>query len=55
MTMKMLQNMFLNALKLNKYDTYPFAKKFVLEYFKSQELCDKDLDTCPFAFDSVPD
>ena len=28
--------------------------KFGLEYYKTQEICDKAIDTCPFVFDSVP-
>ena len=36
-------------------NTSPFVKKFVLECYKSQEMCDKAVDICPFVFDSVPD
>ena len=34
--------------------TYPSAIHFVPECYKSQEMCDKAVDTCPFAFDSIP-
>ena len=27
----------------------------VPECYKSQEMCDKTVDTCPFVFDSIPD
>ena len=29
--------------------------QFVPEYFKTQEICDKAVDTCIFVFDSIAD
>ena len=29
--------------------------QFVCEYYKTQEMCVKAVDTCPFVFGSVPD
>ena len=29
--------------------------QFVPEYFKTQEMCDKAVDTCIFVFDSIAD
>ena len=31
------------------------AIQFVPEYYKTQEMCVKAVDTCPFVFDSVLD
>ena len=31
--------------------TYPSAAQFVSECYKSQEMCDKAVDSCPFVFD----
>ena len=32
------------------FSTNPFAIEFVPECYKSQEICDKAVDTCPFVF-----
>ena len=36
-------------------DNYVDALEYVPECFKTQEMCDKVVDTCPFVFDSIPD
>ena len=36
-------------------DTNLSRIRFVPEYYKTQEKCDKAADTCTFVFDSVPD
>ena len=36
-------------------DTYFPAIKFVFDRCKTSEMCDKAVDTCPFAFGSVAD
>ena len=35
--------------------TFPSTIKFVFDQFKTQEMCDKAVDTCPFVLDSVCD
>ena len=35
--------------------TYPSPIQFVSECYKTQEMCDTAVDTCPCVFDSVPD
>ena len=35
-------------------DTYTSAVQFVPEWYKTQKLCGKAVDTCPFVFYSVP-
>ena len=34
-------------------NTYPSAIQFVPDQYKTQEICVKAVDTCPFVFDSV--
>ena len=34
---------------------YSSPIKLVLEYYNTQEICIKAVDTCPFIFNSVPD
>ena len=36
-------------------DTHSFTIKFVPESFKTQEMCNKAVNTGPFVFHSVPD
>ena len=36
-------------------NTYPSTIPFVPEYYKTQEMCDKAVNTCFFLFESVPD
>ena len=36
-------------------NSYLSKIQFVPEYYKSQELCDKVVDSCLFIFDSIPD
>ena len=38
----------------NAVDPYLSTIKYVLDVFKTQEMCDKSTDKCPFVFDSVP-
>ena len=35
-------------------NTSPSTILFALEYYKSQKMCDKAVDTCSFVFDPVP-
>ena len=35
-------------------DSYPSAIQFVIDWYKTQEMCDKEVDTCLFS-GSVPD
>ena len=28
--------------------TYPYTMQFVPDHFKTEEMCDKAVDTCPF-------
>ena len=32
-----------------------FTFEYVPDWFKTQEICDKAVDKCPFVFDSIPD
>ena len=34
-------------------NTYPSATHFVPDQFKTQEMCERAVDTCQFACDSV--
>ena len=34
---------------------YPIAIQFVSECYKTQEICNKVVDICPFVYGSVPD
>ena len=36
-------------------NTYPSSMQFVPEYFKTQEMCAKVNDTCPFVFHFITD
>ena len=36
-------------------DVYPSVIQFIPKCFETQEICDKSVDTCPFALDSTPD
>ena len=38
----------------NGVSTYPSTKKFVPEYYKTQEMYDKALNTCFFVFIYIP-
>lgn len=35
-------------------DSYPSAIQFVIDWYKTQEMCNKEVDTC-FSSGSVPD
>ena len=44
------------VIKLLIYVIYnPFAIQFVIACYKTKEICDEAVDTCPCVFDSVPD
>ena len=52
--------MFLNATRVKTLydtatDTYSSTIQFVPDEYKTQEICDKAVDTYPFVFDSVHD
>ena len=36
------------------FDTYPSTIKYVPDWCKTQEMCHRAVDRCPFVFDSVP-
>ena len=36
------------------FSTYHSTIQLVLDQIKTQEMCDKAVDTCPFVFYSVP-
>ena len=36
-------------------DSYLSAIKFVFEWLKTQEICDKTIDACPFLFHFIHD
>ena len=36
-------------------DNYAHAQGFVPDSYKTQKMCDKAVNTCPFIFDSVSD
>ena len=36
-------------------NTYPFTMRFILEYYKVQEMCDKVVNSCFFVFHSACD
>ena len=38
----------------NAVDPYFSTIEYVLDVFKTQEMCDKSADKSPFVFDSVP-